>query len=402
VDGYGSPVRTIDVEERRARIGRRHLLARPGRTPEEAAAALVGLHSSEPAAVFLSVRARVAGFVPAHLEEALYERRTLVRMLGMRRTLFVVPRDVVATIDEACTKAYGPAERRRLIGLLEAQGVVPVGRGAPWVDRVMRETLAALEARGEAPARQLTAAVPELANKLSVGEGRPWAAQTGVSTRILFLLAARGEIVRARPLGRWISGQYRWTRTEDWLGEPLASIDHAEACAELVRRYLVAFGPVTATDVRWWTGWTVRTTTQALRAAGAVEVALEDGGVGFVAPGDRARVRAPRQWVALLPGLDPTIMGWKERDWYLGEHGSSLFDRAGNAGPSVWADGRVVGGWTQRRDGEVLVELFGSVPVTTRRAIESERLRMREWLGDVRLTSAARFRTPFEIRLAEG
>jgi winged helix DNA-binding protein len=392
-------VRTIDVEERRARLGRRHLLAAPGPTPERAAEAVVGLHSSDPVTVFLSARARVSRFAASDLEESMYERRTLVRMLGMRRTLFVVPRHLAPAVDEACTKRYGAAERTRLVGMLEAQRVVPAGRGGRWVDRVMRETLAALAERGEATARQLTAAVPALANKLTFGEGKAWAGEMGVSTRILFLLAARGEIVRARPLGSWISGQYRWARTRDWLGEPLAALDHAEACAELVGRYLRAFGPVTTTDVRWWTGWTVQTTTRALREAGAVEVGLDDG-QGWVSPGDVRRVRPPASWVAFLPGLDPTIMGWKERGWYLGEHGSQLFDRAGNAGPSVWVDGRVVGGWIQRRDGRVLVELLEPVSVSARRAIEAERRRVRDWLGDVRATP--RFRTPLEMRLSAG
>lgn len=396
---YRSVVRTIDVEERRARLGRRHLLARRGETPEDATDAMLGLHSSDPVTVYLSTWARVAPFVPGDLEEALYGRRTLVRMLGMRRTLFVVPREVAAVMDEACTKAYGAAERRRLIAMLEGQGVVPAGRGARWVDRVMRETLDALARRGEASARQLTAEVPELSNKLTFGEGRAWAGTMGVSTRILFLLAARGEIVRARPLGTWISGQYRWARTQDWLGEPLAPIEHAAACAELLRRYLAAFGPVTMTDLRWWTGWTVATTTRALHDAGAVEADLGEG-VGFVAAGDAGRVRPPKPWVALLPGLDPTIMGWKERAWYLGKHGSQLFDRAGNAGPSVWVDGRVVGGWIQRRDGEVLVELLEPVSTASRRAIEAERRRLRDWLGDVRATP--RFRTPLETRLSSG
>jgi hypothetical protein len=152
-------------------------------------------------------------------------------------------------------------------------------------------------------------------------------------------------------------------------------------------------------DLRWWTGWTVATTTRALHDAGAVEADLGEG-VGFVAAGDAGRVRPPKPWVALLPGLDPTIMGWKERAWYLGKHGSQLFDRAGNAGPSVWVDGRVVGGWIQRRDGEVLVELLEPVSTASRRAIEAERRRLRDWLGDVR--STPRFRTPLETRLSSG
>lgn len=386
-------MRTIGVEERRARLGLRHRLARPAASLEEAAAALAGLHSSDPASVYLSAWARVAGFTPADLEDALYERRSLVRMLGMRRTMFVVPLDLAAVMDEACTKALAPGERKRLVRMLEDQGIARPDKGGRWLDRVVAETLRALTARGEATARELTKDVPELGGKLSFGEGKTWAGTMGVSTRVLFLLATEGRIVRARPLGTWISGQYRWARTEAWLGGPLPRVDHAEACADLLRRYLRAFGPATKTDVRWWTGWTAGLATRTLEALGAVEVRLDEG-IGYVLPDDLDPVKEVDPWVAMLPGLDPTAMGWKERTWYLSDHGSVLFDRAGNAGPTVWANGRVVGGWTQTDDGEVVVELLDRVDARTREAIDAERERLRVWLGDVRIKS--RFRSPLE------
>ncbi len=392
-------MRTIGVEERRARLGARHLLARDAASVDATAAALVGLHSSDPASVYLSAWARVEGFVPAALEDALYERRSLVRMLGMRRTLFVVPRDVAAVMDEACTKALAPPERRRLIGLLEDQGIARKGRGPRWLERVADETLVALGRRGEATARELTKDVPELGAKLAFGEGKTWAGTMGVSTRVLFLLATERKVVRARPLGSWMSGQYRWARTETWLGGPLPELGHAEACADLLGRYLRAFGPATMTDVRWWTGWTARLVTITLEAVGAVEVALDEG-VGYVLPDDLDPVTEAAPWVALLPGLDPAVMGWKERTWYLGDHAPMLFDRNGNAGPTVWANGRVVGGWTQVEEGEVVVELLERVDARIRKAIDAERERLRAWLGDARLKP--RFRTPLEKALAAG
>ena len=61
-------------------------------------------------------------------------------------------------------------------------------------------------------------------------------------------------------------------------------------------------------------------------------------------------------WAALLPVLDPTVMGWKERDFYLGPHGPLLFDTNGNAGTTAWWDGRIVGCWAQDPDGVVRAE----------------------------------------------
>ncbi len=392
-------MRTIGIEQRRARLAVRHHLANAARSVEEATVGVVALHSSDPTTVFLSARARVRGFAPSDLEDALYERRSLVRLLGMRRTLFVVPRDLAAAVDEACTKALAPPERRRLIGMLEEQGIAPAGKGGRWLERVATATMEALADRGEATARELTKDVPELGEKISFGEGKTWGGTMGVSTRVLFLLASEGRILRAQPLGTWVSGQYRWARTETWLGESFPRLDHGTACAEVLRRYLRAFGPATATDVRWWTGWTARLVARTLASIDAVEVGLEEG-TGFVLPEDLRPVRRAASWVALLPGLDPTTMGWKERDWFLGEHGSLLFDRNGNAGPTVWVDGRVVGGWGQLEDGEIRVELLERVDTARRKAIDAERERLRAWLGEIRIRG--RFRSPLERALSGG
>ena len=389
-------MRTITVAERRARLGIRHHLARPATDVERVATDLAGLHSSDPATVHLSARARVRGFESAELEEALYECRSLVRMLGMRRTLFVVALEQAAVMDAACTQALVPVERRRLSGLLGDQGIARDPE--PWLDDVRRRTLRALQRRGEAAATELSKDVPELTEKIVVGEGKTWGGQMGVSTRVLFLLAAEGKVVRARPRGGWTSGAYRWATTKAWLGEPLARMPRAEACAALLRTWLRAFGPATTTDVRWWAGWTARLATETLASIDAAEVGLEDGGTGWVLPDDLAPVRRPRPWVALLPSLDPTVMGWKERDWYLGPHGAALFDRNGNAGPTVMADGRVVGGWAQRADGEVVVRVLEDVPSATVKRIDAEAARLRDWLGDVRLKP--RFRTPLERELS--
>jgi hypothetical protein len=192
----------IGVAQRRARLGRRHHLATRAGTVEEVAADLVGLHSSDPASVYLAAWARVRDFTPAALERALYEERTLLRMLGMRRTMFVVDPALGAVMDAACTKALVGGERRRLIGLLEDQGIAR--DGGRWIRRVSDKTVAAIEARGSATATELTTDVPELREKLVMGEGKTWGGTVGVSTRILFLLATEGRIVGGRARGAWL------------------------------------------------------------------------------------------------------------------------------------------------------------------------------------------------------
>jgi hypothetical protein len=84
--------------------------------------------------------------------------------------------------------------------------------------------------------------------------------------------------------------------------------------------------------------------------------------------------------VRLLPSLDPTTMGWKQREWYLGAHEAQLFDRNGNAGPTVWVDGRIVGAWAVRKSGEIVWELLESVPAARVAEIEQEAESLFEWL----------------------
>jgi hypothetical protein len=218
-----------------------------------------------------------------------------------------------------------------------------------------------------------------------------------VTTRVLFLLSTEQRVARGRPKGSWTSSLYRWSPMEAWLPGGIPSMPAEAARAELVRRWLAAFGPASTADVKWWTGWTVAQAKAALAAVDAVPVELEDG-TGWVLPGDDGPTRAPKPWIALLPGLDPTAMGWVQRSWYLGTHGPEIFDRNGNAGPTVWADGRIVGGWAQRRTGEVVSRLLEDVGRDAAAAIDRAAADLQVWLGDVRVTP--RFPTPLQKELS--
>lgn len=386
-------------DQRRARLAARHHLAAAARVSDvvRLAGDLAGLHGTDPATVFLSAAARLTEPADAvgALERALYEDRTLVRTLCMRRTMFVVPIDFVAVVQHACTEPLVARERRRLVGMIEDQGIA--ADGLTWLETVEGATLAELERVGEATGVELSKTVPGLGEQLLFGEGRKWAAKVGMTTRVLFLLSTAQRVVRGRPKGSWTSSQYRWSLMGEWLPDGIPAIDPASARAQLLRRWLAGFGPATAGDVTWWTGWTVTQTRAALAAVDAVEVELEEG-PGWLLPDDEAPVVCDAPWVSLLPALDPTTMGWKRRHWYLGEHGPTLFDRNGNAGPTVWADGRVIGGWAQRAGGEVVHELLDDVGRDVRTAVARAAAELENWLGDTRVKP--RFPTPLQTKLA--
>ncbi|MET1002724.1 MAG: winged helix DNA-binding domain-containing protein [Acidimicrobiia bacterium] len=394
-----SKVRRIDVAERRARLGVRHHLARAARSTDVVTVArdLVGLHATDPATVFLSAAARLKepARAVADLERALYDERSLVRTLGMRRTMFVLSRDLVPAVQAGVTDALVPGQRKRLVREIEENGIA--SDGSRWLRAVEADTLAALDVRGEVTGSELSKAVPALRTKLSYGEGKTWAGTTGVTTRLLFLLSTEQRAVRGRPTGSWTSTQYRWSPMAAWFPDGIARLTAAEARAELALAWLATYGPATTADLKWWTGWPLGQTRTALAAIGAVDVALDEGH-GWVLPGDIAPVKAPASWAGLLPGLDPAAMGWHERDWYLGPHRPALFDRNGNVGPTVWVDGRIVGGWAQRADGEIAYELLEKVGTDAEAKVERAAKDLVGWLGAARVTP--RFRTPLERRLS--
>jgi len=196
-----------------------------------------------------------------------------------------------------------------------------------------------------------------------------------------------------------VSGAYAYASMASWLPGGLGDLPVAEAAGRLARRWLRAFGPGTATDLQWWMGWTMATTRAALADCAAVEVRV-DSGPAWVAPGDEQPPEPAEPWVALLPGLDPTTMGWKERDWYLPAAATQAFDRMGNAGPTVWADGVVVRVWAQTPDGEIRTHLFSQSTPARRAEIESRAVEVAAMIGDTRFT--VRFPSPVSTALAKG
>ena len=389
----GQGIRTVSVAERRARLAVRHHLA-PGERSGTVAAAvdgIIALHGTDPASVYVSAWARTNAVDKAAIEHAIYEERSLVRMLGMRRTVFVVPTALMPVIQSACTDQVAERLRRQLTRVVAEAGIAP--DAATWLKEVGEGTIRALAARGSATGAELARDEPRLRTQIFAAEDNPYGGAVNLTTRLLTLLSAEGLIVRGRPRGGWTSTQFAWSvapeRTD--LPAPVAR-------AELARRWLAAFGPSPLADLQWWTGWTAAQVRQAVSALDLTEVDL-GGSAGVVLAGDDEPVTPGEPWVAVLPALDPTAMGWRDRAWYVGEHTAALFDRSGNIGPTVWWDGRVVGGWAQRQDGEIAVRLLEDIGAEAATAITAEAQRLREWIGpSVRITP--RFRTPLDRELA--
>ncbi|ONI76050.1 hypothetical protein ALI144C_35690 [Actinosynnema sp. ALI-1.44] len=389
--------RRFGAAERQARLGPRHLLAAEARAddPVQVADSLVALHSSDPTTVYLAALTRMTGGDVSTIEHVLYEDRALIRLLGMRRTVFVASLDVAPLIQAACSRGVAAAERRKLVGFLTGSGV---DDAESWLAEVSEVALKALTARGTATAAELAADDPRLRTQIVIAKGTTHEGTQGAASRLLFQLAAEGHVVRGRPRGTWTSHQYNWWPTTSWTADGLNQWSTPDAEVELARRWLAAYGPATPEDLQWWTRWTKTKVKRALAEVGAVEVDL-DTGPGVALADDLDPLPETEPWAALLPALDPTPMGWQQRHWFLGEHGPKLFDNVGNIGPSVWWNGRIIGAWAQDGAGDIVHRLLEDVGTDATAAVDAAAERMTKLLDGHRLTARARRKVWLEQEL---
>lgn len=383
----------MDAVARRRRLVARHHLGGDASDLRAAVRDLVVLHSSDPTTPHLALWARVPGVQPEDLDHALCVDRDLWRLHAMRRTIWVALADEVPLLEAAAGRKVAAAERRRLARRLQDQG------GDPGVlDVLSARVLAALAAAPGTATRDLRPQVEGFDTAVRMGSGT-WAQEVPLGPRVLFLLAMELQLVRGGHTGTWRSSEYAWSRAVDWFADAVPEpLEVHDAQARLARRYLDRFGPATFEDLRWWTGWTTTDTRRALATVAPVEVEL-DAGTGLAT--DLEVPPAPDEpVVTLLPSLDPTAMGWKQRGHYLDDdHTAQLFDRNGNVGPTVWLDGRVIGGWGVRDadDGvRVATHLLEDVGSDVTGLVRTAADRLTAWLdGPV----TPRFPTPLERRL---
>ena len=129
-------------------------------------------------------------------------------------------------------------ERRKVLGWLAESGVSDDLEG--WLAGTEEVALEALTARGEATAAELAADDPRLRVQITLARGTKYEGTQNVSSRVLFLLAAQGKVVRGRPRGTWTSHQYRWAPLTAWCPQGLLSgnvqLAMSHVVADLVRK----------------------------------------------------------------------------------------------------------------------------------------------------------------------
>jgi hypothetical protein len=377
-------MREITDQQRRARLASRHALAKRVGSVEEAVESVTCLHATEAPSVYLSVVAR-SDASREDIDRALYSDRTVVKQLAMRRTLFTFPRDILPEVWGSASDRVAQQLHARLAKEVEAHGIAK--RGDAWLNRMFTRILQTLGERGPSTTTELREAIPPIARRLDVAPGKSYGGSIPIAPRVLGTLGATGKILRGANEGDWRTMRPRWTLTDEWLGRPVEKAASEAGYLELVRRWLRSFGPGTEADLVWWLGATKAAVRRALADLDAVEVGLSEG-IGYVLPDDVDDAPEPEPWAALLPVLDPTTMGWKQRDFYLEpDDRPYLFDTNGNGGTTAWWCGRVVGCWVQDPEGVVVVVTRQDPGSEALAALGVEAERLTAWLGGAKVST---------------
>src|SRR5260221_6522223 len=90
--------------------------------------------------------------------------------------------------------------------------------------------------------------------------GKSYQATQAITSRVLLVLSAKGLIVRGRPIGSWLSQQYRLVLAEHWLRKGAHELGALAARTELARQSLAALVPAPPALPKLWIGWTMTDT----------------------------------------------------------------------------------------------------------------------------------------------
>ena len=366
------------------RLARHHLLERASK---KALLSVVrdmgGAQAQLLSAAQISLWSRVQGLRIADVEETIRER-TLVKASCMRRTLFLVPSEHLATFV------------RGTAGRAEKEIRWARGKGVP--NRVID---AAIEAALGALDEPLTR--PEIAERVSRAlgvrmqsfEGGGWGNRRKLAAvpvgelnypvvELLHLAAARGVICYGPRRGN----EPTFVRADAWIPK-WQDVPREQAEEMLLHMYLRAFGPATASDFSLWSGisLTEARTIWAREQSNLASVNVQGWAAAILREDldQLTQTEFERPLVRLLPYFDVYLLAHREREHLAAmEHRPKIYRPQGWITPVVLVDGRAVAVWEHAREGNrlrVKVTKFGSLSRRITAGLRAEARDLGRFLG---------------------
>jgi hypothetical protein len=345
------------AELNRALLARQLLLERQRMPVPRAVARLAGLQAQYTPSPYLSLLARLDGFEREGLTRAL-ERRRVVKALLMRGTLHIVtPGDYWAF-----------AVARHTLG---------ADHWPPAYERVLPKRRIAAIARSTI--RELRAGPKRFQDVRALLE-----TQVSANVNATFLwrrVQGQEHVVHAVPSGTWgYHGEGVYEAADAAIAAPTPDPD--EACEQLVRRYLAAFGPATVQDLGQWAG--IQRSGPLTRVLDRLELrtfADERGRTLYDlarAPLPAADTPAPPR---LVPRFDNLVLAHADRARVLGDVPlGRIVTKNAVVHATILVDGFVVGTW-QLEKGRVKLEPFARLEWKAKAALAEEAARIEAFLA---------------------
>jgi len=364
-----------------ARRLERHALSTPLRDarPADIVSIMCGAHAQMLSAAELSIGLRIASITRTNIQEALWTEHSLIKTFGPRGTVHLL------------SAADLPMWTGALSAITPSPSGFPEGvRLTPEQTDKVVEAIAVVLKDAELTADELTEAL--------VARVGPWAgdlvmpAFQGMWPRwrqAVDTAANRGALCFGPNRGRNVT----YTNPRRWL-PGFRPANGQTALADVVRRYLHAYGPATPQQFAQWLaaprGWATKLFDSLSGQLQQVEV---DNTLAWVVTGDTTAPSISPQGVRLLPYFDVYAVGCHPREWvFPGQAAERALTPSGQAGnfPVLLIAGTVAGVWHQRRSGRTLhitVEPLSRLTATQRRELDIQVERIGEFLeGKPQLT----------------
>jgi hypothetical protein len=283
---------------------------------------IFGLHATGQATPYISLLQRCRNFTREDLDQNLYVSKTLGKIRCVRKTLYVVVKEMIPIAFSATKSIVQPISEKysQFLGVDNKQ-----------FSEARQAILLLLRGNGMI-ASQVKSALNTEVN----------------ISAVLNLMCDQGLLIRGKPQTGWRSNIHTYYRFDEHFPDiDLHRVNETEARRILVRQYIASFGPATQDDIAWWTGFTKSEVKNIVVNLGDTLTTI-DGYIVLSSELSALENCHPglSHTVNMLPSLDPYIMGYKERERYLRrEDYEYVFDRSGNGTSTILLDGRVIGVW---------------------------------------------------------
>jgi len=306
---------------------------------------IIALHATSVGTPYISLFARMKNFQRKHLDEEFYIKRNLMRLRAMRSTLFITSTESAPMLYQA-TKLSESKLLKRFYGW----GMLP-----SEYHELTEKMYNILKGDGKT-LPEIRKAIPrEMVRTIELREGKSVYKWTNVKL-VLTAMMRKGIVISEKDLGT-----LRITKTNRYVlfqeiypNLNLESVRSDVARAELVKRYVKAFGPVTEEDITWWTGFSKTHIKEALTA---MEKELPHVKINDFKEEHVMLKKDYEQLVkfkplktcsiSLLPYEDPYTKGYKIKDRLIKRELEKTVYIGGGVQPTILLNGKIVGTWNR-------------------------------------------------------